>query len=304
MICRSNIHVLGSIVHQPRLIVTKIPWVGSREHRWIINAIQEKYYYIHVLGKWYPTDFQPTETKKRALRSNGGGEDPDMTINQFFNIVENGTSPLKRLRKLSRKIVEPLSAPDDKRPRGMAQQRSAILPQSTFVDRVTPKDKVVDESSATIPRSSGRVKRKMSPPKRVPRVLTETSSIAIEKPSAELLSTPTFDILLSSSHSRNRSTSQSSEQTIVAEGTDSGTRSSSVESTKTAVASLPSKKRKAEILDEHTDLGPPSPKRMTTRNRSGRIARTYEPVPKKVESSTSPTDSQAKSIQAKGKSKK
>lgn len=300
MICSSNIRVLGSTVHQPRLIVTKIPWVGSREHRWIVNAIQEKYYYIHVLGKWYPTDFQPTETKKRTLRSNGGGEDPDITINQFFNIVENGTSPLKRLRKLSRKVVEPLSAPDDKRPRGMAQQRGAILPQRAFVYRVTPKDKVVDESSATIPRSSGRVKRKMSPPRRTPRVLTETSSIG----SPELPSTPTFDILLSSSHARNRSTSQSSEQTIVAEDTDSRTRSSSVESTKTAVASLLSQKRKAEILDEHTDLGPPSPKRMTTRNRSGRIARTYEPVPKKAEFSVSPTDSQAKPTQAKGKFKK
>lgn len=295
------------VVHQPRLIITKVPWIGSREYRWIVNAIQEKYYYVHVLGKWYPTDFQPIETKKRTLRSNAGGEDrSDMTINQFFNIVEQGASPLKRLRKLSRKVIEPQSL-GDKRPRGIAHQNiiPPTAPTVAFVDRSADKDKVVDESSSRIPRSSGRVKRKMSPPTQT-RVLTATNS------DAELPSTSTIDILLSSSHARNRSTSQSSEQTIVADDNDSPTRSSSVESTMTAIGtSLPSKKRKLEILDgvldtsEDTDLRPPSPKRMTTRNRSRRIARTpKKPIVKGAEFSVFPSESQAKPTQAKGNLKK
>jgi hypothetical protein len=60
----------------------------------------------------------------------------------------------------------------------------------------------------------------------------------------------TSDLPLSASHSRNRSTSQSSEQTVVAEDQDLR-RSVSIESATTAVASSSlSKKRKAEALDE------------------------------------------------------
>jgi len=120
-------------VHQPRLIVTKIPWIGSREHRWIVNAIQEKYYYVHILGKWYPTDFQPLETKKRALRSSGAIEDRlDMTVNQFFNIIEDGLPPSKRQRKPLRRIAEPQLVSEDKRPRGAPLRKNTITtPQHT-----------------------------------------------------------------------------------------------------------------------------------------------------------------------------
>jgi hypothetical protein len=144
-------------VHQPRLIVTKIPWIGSREHRWIVNAIQEKYYYVHILGRWYPTDFQPLETKKRALRSNGAIEDRlDMTVNQFFNIVEGGLPPSKRQRKPPRKIAEPQLVSEDKRPRGAPQRKNTITTPSEQTPPLenlpTPRSDV--STSVTIPRSS------------------------------------------------------------------------------------------------------------------------------------------------------
>lgn len=258
-------------VHQPRLIVTKIPWIGSREHRWIVNAIQEKYYYVHILGKWYPTDFQPLETKKRALRSSGAIEDRlDMTVNQFFNIIEDGLPPSKRQRKPLRRIAEPQLVSEDKRPRGAPLRKNTITtPQHTTpLENVsTPRSDVF--TSVTDPHFSGHDKGQASAP-------------AAESPTdseVNPMSSFTPDRPLSVSHSRNRSTSQSSEQTVVAEDQDPR-RSVSLETATTAVASSSlSKKRKAEFLDEVIGEGDQQqndesiPVGMITRGRS-KIART------------------------------
>lgn len=234
-------------MHQPRLIVTKVPWVGSREHKWIINAIQEKYYYVHILGRWYPTEFQPLETKRRALRSNGAVEDRlDMTINQFFNIVEDGVPPSKRQRRPSRKIAETQLVSEDRRPRGTSNRKNMI---TTSTEPVAAPENVPNttrdiSTSTTIPRASGRIKHQASLPAADAVTMSPTDS------EVNPMSSVTSELSSTSSHSRNRSTSQSSEQTVVA-GDQDLRRSVSVESATTAVASLSrSKKRKAEALDE------------------------------------------------------
>ena len=260
-------------VHQPRLIITKVPWIGSREHRWIVNAIQEKYYYVHILGRWYPTDFQPLETKKRALRSSGAiGDQPDMTINQFFNIVEDGLPPSKRQRKPSRRITEPQLVLEERRPRGTAHRKNTVT---------TPHEAAAPVEILAIPTSDVSFSTKTPhPSKRIkPQTAVDTNALSpTDSEVNHILFAPGH--LSSPSHSRNRSTSQSSEQTVVPEEQDPR-RSMSLESAATAVASSsPSKKRKAEILEDtieesdqlQPEISTPA-EGMITRGRS-KIART------------------------------
>ncbi|KAF9526590.1 hypothetical protein CPB83DRAFT_908227 [Crepidotus variabilis] len=266
--------VTAIALHQPRLIKTQIPWIGSREHKWIINAFQEKYYYIHILGRWYPTTYQPVETKKRTLRSNGGGEErPDITINQFFNIVEGYNPPTKRARRAPKKVDETDTPPNDKRTRRLPQQKPALpTPLSEPSEQILQNAQLVaDDSSAPIIRSSGRIKRKLSPSTRAPRILT-----AINPPSPSL-SSLSESSSASSLHSRNRSTSQSSEVTIVDKAHDSR-RSASVDSIETVVGASLSKKRKANALDDADDIASQeieseSPERMVTRGRFSKTLR-------------------------------
>lgn len=218
-----------------------MPWIGSREHRWIVNAVQEKYYYVHILGKWYPTDFQPLETKKRALRSSGAIEDRlDMTINQFFNIVDDGLPPSKRQRRPTRKIAETQPIAEEKRPRAVASRKNTIIrPPEPVASHENGATSIGDmPANAATPRSSRCSKPQVSPPPAVDvtQSPTDSESNPIDSFPSDLSST--------SSHLRNRSTSQSSEKTVVAEVQ----RSVSVESATTAVA--PSKKRKADALEE------------------------------------------------------
>jgi len=285
-------------VHQPRLILTKVPWIGSREYRWIVNAIQEKYYYVHVLKKWYPTEFQLIETKKRSLRSNGGPDDrQDVTINQHFNIVEDGAPPLKRLRRSVKKTIQVQPTPEEKRSGTMTQPKRNLPSPAKLA---APLDGA-ERADSSEPVLSEPIMRGVSPSARSPRILTENPINPVPDDGVSAISD-----LSTSSHSRNRSTSQSSEQTVVVDDIDTR-RSASVESSKTVIGPSPTKKRKAEVLDgdvlaENQDSSSQPREGMITRGRSKTLT---ESAGKRAESATrlSPT-TRIKPTQPKAKSRK
>lgn len=280
--------------------MTKVPWIGSREYRWIVNAVQEKYYYVHVLKKWYPTDFQLIETKKRSLRSNGGSDDrQDVTINQHFNIVEDGAPPFKRLRRSAKKVIQVQPTPEEKRSGTMTQPKRN-LPSPAKLTAPLDHAERAGSSEPAAPVLSASILQRVSPSARSPRILAENPINPV--PDDE---SPAISDLSSSSHSRNRSTSQSSEQTVVVDEVDTR-RSVSVESSKTVVGPSPTKKRKAEVLDEDVNQeSSPQPREgMITRGRSMKISLT-ESAGKSAESATrlSPA-TRIKPTQLKAKSRK
>jgi hypothetical protein len=241
------------IVHRPRLIKTDVPWIGISEYKRVISAIQEKWEYVHIRKRWYPVDGQPETSTKRLLRSSG--DRGDQTINRYFNLPEDGEPPLKRTRRAGRKALEtqdPCSAD-----RAKVESKPSPPSTSDVTSDIASIKALVTEDGPTI-RTSSRKRRKPTPSTRFPASLSSPAPSAAELAilPVALLSPTTLTAPVAchissatSSHSRNRSTSQSSAETLV----DSDPvllRSGSVTSTDTAVENSLSKKRKLEVVEE------------------------------------------------------
>ena len=241
------------IVHRPRLIKTDVPWIGISEYKRVISAIQEKWEYVHIRKRWYPVDGQPETSTKRLLRSSG--DRGDQTINSYFNLPEDGEPPLKRTRRAGRKALETQDSCSVDR----AKVESKPSPPSTsgVASDVVSIKASITEDGPTI-RTSSRKRRKPTPstsPLSSPS-LSSAAELAILPVASSSLLSPTLTAPVAchissatSSHSRNRSTSQSSAETLV-DSDPVQLRSGSVASTDTAVENFLSKKRKLEIVEE------------------------------------------------------
>ena len=244
-------------VHRPRLIKTDVPWIGISEYKRVISAIQEKWEYVHIRKRWYPVDGQTETSTKRLLRSSG--DRGDQSIYSYFNLPEDGEPPLKRTRRAGRKALEtqdPCSA-------DRAKVESRPSPPSTSgaaSEVVSIKAAITEVGPAT--RASSRKRRKptsstlLSSPtpssvEEVP-VLPVASSILLS-PTSLMIPGPCDISSATSSHSRNRSISQSSMETLV-DSDPVQMRSESVASTDTAVEDSLSKKRKLEVAEECLEL--------------------------------------------------
>ncbi|KAF8806456.1 hypothetical protein BYT27DRAFT_7167768 [Phlegmacium glaucopus] len=241
-------------LHRPRLIKTNVPWIGISEYKRVISAIQEKWEYVHVRKRWYPVDGQPETSTKRHLRSSSGRV--DQTINNYFNLPEDGEPPLKRTRRGARKVAETQDLYTVDRAK-RAKIESKPSPSAVASD-VTSIDAHVTEDSPPATRASSRKRLKttpstMSPP---PASLPPPSSASSLLLSSTTLTAPVpcFMSSASSSHSRNRSTSQSSAETLVESAEEVQLRSASVASAETAIETPFSRKRKLEAVEECLEL--------------------------------------------------
>lgn len=251
-------------VHRPRLIKTDVPWIGISEYKRVISAIQEKWEYVHIRKRWYPVDGQTETSTKRLLRSSG--DRTDRTINRYFNLPDDSEPPLKRTRRGGKKALEsqdPCTADRAK----VESKPSSPSTSGVASEVASVKGSIIEDGPAI--RASSRKRRKPTPSTRSP-----PSSLSSPTPSSteELAILPiASSILLSpatlmapgdcdissatSSHSRNRSISQSSIETLV-DSDPVQLRSESVTSTDTAVENSLSKKRKLEVVEECLELLP------------------------------------------------
>ncbi|CAA7259067.1 unnamed protein product [Cyclocybe aegerita] len=282
-------------LHTPRLIKSDVPWIGGSEFKSILANIQEKYTYVAIYKEWYPTDtYRPeTNAKKRALRSSDNGR-PAMTVNEFFNIQEEDLKTRKSKKRPPSDAQTTSPAPKRAR-RAAAPKVSAPKPLELEPEADDPAHSSTDEPvQDSVPQGPRTSKRHKVAPSRAPRTISESyvaqphhadtqpATGSASPPSASSsdseppLSPPTP---LSSLHSRNRSTSSSTETLVDdAEGTGK-TRSSSVLSADTVVSSScppSSKKRKAEdaldVVGTQSPEEEPEPSvRMITRGRASKL---------------------------------
>lgn len=241
---------MSAPVHRPRLIKTDVPWIGISEYKRVISAIQEKWEYIHVRKRWYPVDGQPETSTKRLLRSSGDRVDH---INTYFNLPDDGEPPSKRSRRAGKKVVEtqdPCTV--DRAKRAKVESKSSLPSTSDPASGLTSIP--TNEDVPTV-RASSRKRLKTTPSIRSP---VSAPSLPAPSSAAELAVLPVASSTCliptaSSSHSRNRSTSQSSAETLVdSDGVQ--LRSASVTSTDTTVEMPLSKKRKLEVIEECLEL--------------------------------------------------
>lgn len=249
-------------MHRPRLIKTDVPWIGISEYKLVISAIQEKWEYVHIRKRWYPVDGQPETSTKRLLRSSG--DRGDRTINSYFNLPEDGEPPLKRTRRAGRKAME--TQDQCSADRAKVESKPSPSTSGAASDVASIKASVTEDGPAV--RSSSRKRRKPTPSTRSPPASlssppSSAAELAILPVASSILLSPTTSRApvachissATSSHSRNRSTSQSSAETLV----DSDPvilRSGSVVSTDTVVENSLSKKRKLEVVEECLELVP------------------------------------------------
>ncbi|KAF8161215.1 hypothetical protein B0H34DRAFT_673211 [Crassisporium funariophilum] len=300
--CTADI-VTKIALHQPRLIKTNVPWIGTTEYRSIVHSFQEKYLNVYVKRQWYPTDpSAQSEPRKRMLRSSDRAA--DQTVNDLTNLPDGDEPPRKRARRSVKKVVESQTSPTVERvkrtkvaePTAEASTSTSTSTSPTLVDISSESSDlptVPKKDTPTGPRVSTRVRRKTSPSKKAPRITIlpdEPSPPTVDtdlqaQSSSSSSTTPTLPDPIPSpsspssstalSHSRNRSTSQSSAETLVEEGVQR--RSASVISADTAVEKSSPKKRKAEVieeLDQPENVDKPEsspPEGMVTRGRASKI---------------------------------
>ncbi|PPQ93797.1 hypothetical protein CVT25_013505 [Psilocybe cyanescens] len=268
-------------LHQPRLIKPSFPWLGITEIKHTLKPSQLKFEYTHFRRQWYPIEGVVVESKKRALRSNG--DVPEVpTAEDYFNLLKPEEIPRKKSAKKKAKSKStdlPIEGPSHP----VAERSSPTTPP---VEDVLPVAEQITEDSAYVspPRLSTRVRRKVTPTSRSPRIVsipTDTTSSTITPspagPSSNPISSPTLSVS-SSSSSHSRSTSQSSIKTVV-----ESTRSVSVLSSDTIVETSPSRKRKSddelEKVDEEIEQEEcvtNGTERMVTRGRTSKKARSVD----------------------------
>ncbi|PPR00988.1 hypothetical protein CVT24_000282 [Panaeolus cyanescens] len=251
-------------LHRPKLIKSNVPWIGEHEYRAIILSRQEKFQYVFMGNQWYPTSSSPNQTRKRALRSSG--ERIDQDINKFFNLIDEGEPPTKRARKARK---DPQPTPAVVRPKRTLQSRDsasvAILSQRDSIE----KDPSNSNSNPSVSPSLCSVPLPItaSPP-------ADESDLAQLPPMQSASQSK-----LGSSHSRTRSISQDSLDTLVDVDLEASShrRSASVSSAETTVEEFPSpKKRKFDALkdgdDPNVDLEeqPDKAEGMVTRGRASK----------------------------------
>lgn len=252
--------LISAPVHRPRLIKTDVPWIGISEYKRVIYAIQEKWEYVHVRKRWYPVDGQPETSTKRLLRSST--DRIDQTINSYFNLPEDGEPPLKRTRRAAKKVVEAqnLCTADRAKRAKIESKRSPST--SAAASNVTSIAAHINEDTPVI-RASSRKRPKTTPSTKSPApslsFVAEPTILPIVSSflsSSTTLTDPVPCLIssTSSSHSRNRSISQSSAETLVDSAEGVQLRSASVTSTDTTVEIPSSKKRKSEAVEECLEL--------------------------------------------------
>ncbi|PPQ65667.1 hypothetical protein CVT26_000299 [Gymnopilus dilepis] len=257
-------------LHKPRLIKSRVPWTGRLEYQSTVSQIQEKHVYVHINHKWYPTE-PKHDRKQRTTRSSG--EQALISGKEFFGldvgctcIVCTGSrkdnpekkqvaskappkkKPLKSPSRVPRKAPTPASVPDDDSiDLGTAAHQGTpalALPEPLMKSKSHSPSPIRILSTGSSPRKVVGAGQ-LSPP------LPSSSSSA------------------SSTSSHTRSTSQSSAETLVG----NGSRSSSVESSETVVGASQSKKRKASDMEKDTDSlasEPVTVDRMVTRGRASK----------------------------------
>ncbi|KAF9049854.1 hypothetical protein BJ165DRAFT_1454298 [Panaeolus papilionaceus] len=228
-------------LHKPKLIKTHVPWIGEREYRAIILSRQEKFQYVFLGNQWYPTSSSPNQTRKRALRSSGDRIDQD--INDFFNLIDEGEPPTKRARK-GRKEIQLVPA--------------VVRPKRIVQNREVASSSANSQLDSTEKKTANSISKRSASPRLSPTLVPVTSSPPIQDVHLPQLpplqSTVQSD--LASSHSRTRSISQDSLDTLVDENSQSPhhRRSASVSSAETTVEEPPSpKKRKLDAFREDQD---------------------------------------------------
>ncbi|KAF8200983.1 hypothetical protein BJ912DRAFT_947725 [Pholiota molesta] len=267
-----------------RLILSPIPWNGHREYKAIVNARQEKFTCVVVQRKWYPTDCTGADAHKRTLRSSADQTEP--TANDYFGIIENeGSSRRRAAKSAARRHILPSPnkrtrrlVPSQPKAQGSISPEPVIPPNDEDVIASVHPDSDLRERTPPVSRTSTRVRRKVTPSARSPRII---SAVVPKSPSEETISPastlPLPTIPSSATHSRNRSSSaQSSEST---ETIAVAVRSPSVASVETAVApSLPKKRKLADMEPEDDnnddlvkDIEASAAEGMVTRNRASKI---------------------------------
>jgi len=287
--------LISALVHRPRLIKTDVPWIGISEYKRVISAIQEKWEYVHVRKRWYPVDGQPETSTKRLLRSSS--DRVDQSINNYFNLPEESEPQLKRTRRGAKKVMETQDPrTEDRAKRAKIESK----PSSSAASDATSIGAHIHEDSPPATRASSRKRLKTTPSTRSPPSLPSPTST----PSLLLSSTAPVPCTISStssSHSRNRSTSQSSAETLVDPAEGVQVRSASVTSTETVVENPSSKKRKLEAVEECLELPigemPESNRRggMVTRGRASKF-RLVETNVEKSMAKISRSDTPAKGL--------
>ncbi|KAF9474550.1 hypothetical protein BDN70DRAFT_310947 [Pholiota conissans] len=255
-------------LQKERLIISPVPWIGYREYKIIVNARQEKFTCTVVQRKWYPTESNGAEAHKRLLRSTATDQ-TEMTANDYFGIIQNeGPSSRRRNGKSAAKRFVQASAPTKRtrRPAAAAapapvahKARGSSSPDPIVPAATTAAPAPISQETTPPPpaRASTRVRRKVTPSARSPRIITAAVPDSPEEPETIPPAEPSsMPIVPTSAHARNRSSSaqsasSSTETVVVAE------RSSSVTSVETAVAapspSSPKKRKLDEIVEPEVD---------------------------------------------------
>ncbi|KJA28988.1 hypothetical protein HYPSUDRAFT_61832 [Hypholoma sublateritium FD-334 SS-4] len=252
-------------LHQPRLIRTPVPWNGAREYKLIVNAHQQKFTCVKIQKKWYTTDgsVADTTTTKRNLRSTT--DTTEQTPNEFFGIVDNEGSSHRRAFKAIVKGNGPPPSPV-KPPRRPAAPRKARVstspvppvPEATSPTAAAAADETPTSAMPPAHRASARVRRKVSPSDRAPRIVSQVAAPA-GPPAAEAATAPIAPAPgpgpAAPTHARNRSSSAQSSASADSSGTVV-VRSPSVASVETVVTAPASPgKRKREEGDDGADDG-------------------------------------------------
>ena len=258
-----------------------MPWNGAREYKLIVNSRQQKFICVVVQGKWYSTDGSGADTHtKRNLRSTA--DRPELTLNEYFGIVDNeGPSHRRHFKALVKRTEQPPSpAKPPRRPAAPRKARFSTSPvPAAAAPTTTTAAAAADEEAPTpapppVHRASGRVRRKVSPSDRAPRIVSQSAAPA-GPPAAEAATAPIAPAPgpgpAQPTHARNRSSSaqsSASADTVVV-----AVRSPSVASVETVVAApaSPGKRKREDDEGEALDADAGEVKEgMVTRHRATR----------------------------------
>lgn len=242
-----------------------MPWNGAREYKLIVNSRQQKFVCVVVQRKWYSTDGSGADAlpTKRNLRSTT--DQHERTPNEYFGIVDNeGPSHRRAFKALvKRKELPPSPVKPPRRPAAPRKVSTSPVPPApaaatTTTTTAAADDEALSSTTPAVHRASQRVRRKVSPSDRAPRIVSQFAAPA-GPPAAEAATAPIAPALgpgpAAPTHARNRSSSAQSSASADSSGTVV-VRSPSVASVETVVTTPASPgKRKREDGDDGADDG-------------------------------------------------
>ncbi|KAF8967884.1 hypothetical protein BDZ97DRAFT_1801745 [Flammula alnicola] len=276
-------------LQKPRLIKNRVPWNGAREYKLLVNAWQYKFYCVQVKRQWYSTDCTGGETHKRVLRSTS--DQMEEAVYEYFGIIANEGPSRRRSGKSATKKHTQTTSPNKRTRRPVAtepQPPASSSPEPLVVADGEDITIPIQPSSASLEasslpsRASTRVRRKLTPSAKSPRIISapvENSSSdenlqPAESPSSSM-PPPLLPSIPSSSHARNRSSSAQSSVSV--DTLVEVERSPSVTSVETVVTPTSPKKRKLDDIEKDEEVSKdPEPEAsategMVTRNRASKI---------------------------------